>query len=454
MRFSGQPESDRTLGPLLCALYLLVAACSGEIVPLLPGLRVEYGLSPLAVAMFLAAPGVATLAIGLPAGLLADRIGVRGLTVAGTATVALAMLTQAVPSFPMLVGSRCVFSLAFGTVTTTSMAWMARSRREGDRGGLGTMVAWGAVGTLVGPAFGGVLAERFGIATPFAGTAVVAAWLAIVLARQPLATDGEYSSGPPRRGGFSGTSVLVPSMCVVFLVGAAASAVQLIVPLQLHQLGYGPSVIGLALSSSAVVYIVVSVVWLRFSDPARADRWFVAGALLLGITVVPAMLSVSLANVLASVVLLMAPRAALTVTAFPVAAAIAERHQIGKGVTLGLLNSVWAVGFIVAPIFAGLIVEASGSQLAYATLVVPSMVGAAFIAASRRRGGWIRADLRPPVLASPTLAAASPGGDGVKLGPAASPPRATEAPTQLQPAAGSGAAGTCTGEAKRDRSKS
>src|SRR5579862_1506473 len=49
-----------------------------------------------------AAPGLATLAVSMPAGLVADRLGARRVTIAATALMCLAALAQAAPSYPAL----------------------------------------------------------------------------------------------------------------------------------------------------------------------------------------------------------------------------------------------------------------------------------------------------------------------------------------------------------------
>ena len=72
--------SNAGLGRLLCLLYLVTAVAQSEVVPLFPRLSHQYGLSPLAIAVLLAAPAGATMALALPAGMLTDRLGVRTFT--------------------------------------------------------------------------------------------------------------------------------------------------------------------------------------------------------------------------------------------------------------------------------------------------------------------------------------------------------------------------------------
>ena len=293
--------------------------------------------------------------------------------------MAATIVVQAFPSRAAFIGGRLAFSVADAVVITAGLAWMSRATDTAGDVRLGSLPAWGAVGSLAGPAIGGVLADGVGFATPFLLAAVASVAVAGLLARQPL--HGRVQQ-PPTRGvvaSLSGTSVLSSGLCVIFVVGVAGGAIQLLVPLQLHQLGYGASAIGLALTASAAVYIVASGLCVRFGDPAGADRWLAGGVLVLGVALLPAMFVLSMAPIAAAVALSMAPRAALAVTAYPFASAIAARHTIGAGVALGLMNMVWAAGFVLAPLAAGAIDQAAGVQLAYLAVVLPCLVGAVLI---------------------------------------------------------------------------
>jgi MFS family permease len=68
-----------------------------------------YGLSPSAGALLLAAPGLATLAVSMPAGILADRLGARRVTIIATFLMSAGALAQAAPSYMILIGGRLLF---------------------------------------------------------------------------------------------------------------------------------------------------------------------------------------------------------------------------------------------------------------------------------------------------------------------------------------------------------
>src|SRR5581483_10817124 len=136
----------RYLTPLLHALFFVAAATQSAVVPLLPRLNHSYGLTPSSDAVILAAPGLATLAISLPAGALADRLGARRLTIAATVLMATAALAQAAPSYPILVAGRLAFGLAYGIVWTTGIAWMSSAHSDPGSPRLGAVATSAAVG--------------------------------------------------------------------------------------------------------------------------------------------------------------------------------------------------------------------------------------------------------------------------------------------------------------------
>ncbi len=75
--------------------YGLVLASAGTqfaVVPVLPVYAHQFGLSGLQQGLVLGATGLASLAVSLPAGVLADRFGARRLTLWAGVLMAIAML--------------------------------------------------------------------------------------------------------------------------------------------------------------------------------------------------------------------------------------------------------------------------------------------------------------------------------------------------------------------------
>lgn len=371
------------LHPLLHALMFVAASAQSAIVPLLPRLSHTYGLSPAAGALLLAAPGLATLVISMPAGLLADRLGARRVTVGATVLMAATTLAQAAPSYPILVAGRLGFGLAYGIVWTTGVAWMSGSQGESGSPRLGAVATSAAVGMVAGPAIGGVMADVFGPWSPFVLIAAIALTLAPLLASQPV---NEATATPTGSGSVRALVRLAPrqsgvSSCAfaLALVGAVGGVTQLLVPMQLHHVGFTAGATGVAFSAAAGVYIVISGAVVKLGRRATTLRWLALAALALAVSLLPAAVHAGAIAAIGVLLLSTGPRAVLSTVAYPLATASAAAAELGDGVVIGLLNGAWAAGLVLAPLIAGAVEQLAGPQLAYLTPVAPGALAAAWL---------------------------------------------------------------------------
>jgi len=370
-------RSRQALTPLLHALFFVAAATQSAIVPLLPRLNHVYTLTPSADAILLAAPGLATLAISLPAGALADRFGARRLTIAATALMSLAALAQAAPSYPLLIAGRLAFGLAYGIAWTTGVAWMSATQSEAGSPSLGAVATSAAVGMVAGPAIGGVLADAFGLATPFLAVAALSAVLVLGLRRQPpeqtrvrpqtQATPRDFANVIRRPGVLTAAAVLAIS-------GAVGGVTQLLLPLQLHHVGFSASATGLAFSGAAGVYIVVSSLTVKLGHRATTVRAATIAGLALAISPLPATFHSGAAALIGALLLSTAPRAVVSTVAYPLATESAAQAELGGGVVIGTLNGIWAAGLVLAPLLAGALDQIAGPGPAYLAAIIPGLL--------------------------------------------------------------------------------
>ena len=375
--------------PLLHGLFLIAALAVTVIVPLLPELRRAYDLSTATVALLVAAPGLATLAASLPAGLLADRFGARRVTLWATLMLSISSLAQAAPSYAAVITGRFVFGVAFGMVWTTGVAWMAQSHAPGGSGRLGAVSTSAAVGIIVGPAFGGVVGQHFGVAAPFLVLGAVTAALAAALfmldepgpatgsRRQPAALRKALRLVRGEPNGLCGTLGLI-------IVGVVAGATQLLVPLQLHEAGFSASATGFVFAIAAGAYIVVSATIVRLGGRAITPRISAVACLLLAVSLLPAVLHGGAVAVIGALVLSAAGRGAVNTISYPLGARSEATHEVGEGVVMGILNSGWAVGFVLAPLIAGWLDELAGPGPAWLIAVIPGALGALLMLRSAR----------------------------------------------------------------------
>jgi MFS family permease len=373
-------QTRTRLAPLLHALFFVAAATQSAVVPLLPRLNHAYNLTPSADALILAAPGLATLAISLPAGALADRLGARRLTVAATAMMSLAALAQAAPSYPLLIAGRLSFGLAYGILWTTGVAWMAGSQTESGSPKLGAVATSAAVGMVAGPAIGGVLADAFGLSVPFLAVAALGAGLAATLRKQPAEQRRTLAS--PAGSMRDLVRVLprhprvVTAASVLAISGAVGGVLQLLVPLQLHQAGFSAGATGVAFSGAAGLYIVVSALTVRLGRRATTIRSATLAGLALALSLLPGTFGLGAGVLIAMLVVSTAPRAVVSTVAYPLATGSAAQAELPDGLVIGVLNGTWATGLVLAPLLAGALDQIAGPGTAYLAAIVPGVLAA------------------------------------------------------------------------------
>jgi len=372
----------RYLTPLLHALFFVAAATQSAVVPLLPRLNHAYGLTPSSDALILAAPGLATLAISLPAGALADRLGAPRLTIAATVLMAIAALAQAAPSYPLLLTGRLAFGLAYGIVWTTGIAWMSSAHRGQGSPRVGAVATSAAVGMVAGPAIGGVLADGLGLSSPFLSVAALSTILAVALRRQPPA-HGRADAARQELAlrDFARTARRSPGVmtaaAVLAIGGAVGGVIQLLVPLQLHQAGFSAAATGVAFSAAAGLYIVVSALTVRLGHRATTTRAATLAGLALALSLLPAIFEASATALIGVLVISTAPRAVVSTVSYPLATDSAEQAELGDGLVIGLLNGTWAAGLVLAPLLAGAVDQIAGPGTAYLAAIVPGVLATA-----------------------------------------------------------------------------
>jgi MFS family permease len=378
---------------LVYGLFFVAGVAQSAIVPLLPRLSGRYGLAPAETALLLALPGLATLAVAVPAGLAADRFGARRVTLAAAMLLCLSCLAQAAPSLAVLLLGRIGFGIAFGVVWTTGMAWL--SELDGaDRGArLGPAVTYSSVGMMAGPAVGGVLADHAGIGVPFLLIALAAGAVAIA-----LGTGSE-----DRLGGRAGTAPVAverPSARSLARlvrrpgVGAAAAALivsgavsgtsQLLISSGLHHSGMSTETIGLAFSAAAVCYIAVSAATVKLGDRARTLRFNALATTMMSLALLPALAAGNAFALVAALLLTSAPRAAVSTVAY----SLASGPDSDQGSVFGMLNGAWAGAMVFTPLLAGALDQRAGAQAGYLAVIVPSCAIAVWLVA--RSGPWRR----------------------------------------------------------------
>jgi MFS family permease len=406
---------------LVYGLFLVAGVAQAAIVPLLPRMSAHFGLSASQTALLLALPGLATLAVSVPAGIAADRLGARRVSLAAGALLCLSCLAQSMPSLAAVLAGRIVFGIAFGVVWTSGMAWLAELADAHGRSGLGPAVTCSSVGIMLGPAVGGVLAQHIGLGAPFAVIAAASALILLPLlagtaqarratpapAVEPadLPIEIAYFQAPVSDGPAPATPRVLLALArrprvaaaagALMVSGAVSSASQLLVSGGLHHLGLSTGRIGLAFSASAVCYIAVSAVIVRLGKRAQTLKLNALTTAALAVALVPAMAGGGLVGLVLALMLSAGPRAVISTIAYSLASGQDADDGGSDGVVFGMLNGAWAAATVLMPLVAGAVEGAAGPDVAYLAVIVPSLaLAACLMAGAAQRVPALRLGLR------------------------------------------------------------
>jgi len=412
--------SKKLLWPIY-GLFLVAGIAQAAIVPLLPRLSSQYGLSPSETGLLLALPGLATLAVSVPAGVAADRLGARRCTVLAGAVLCVACVAEAAPSLALLLVGRALFGVAYGVVWTTGVAWLA----ELDTGGgsrIGPSVTCASVGMMLGPAIGGVLAGAGATGLPFLLIAIVAAIVMVPLtiggARAATAVGAApghdagtaadevaelahaigYSEtaelaasvgygDPVPYGGGRGRALrsavrrpgVVAAIGALVVSGAVSSVSQLLISGGLHHDGLSTGRIGLAFSAAAISYIAVSIAVVRLGVRVHTLRFNAMATAAMAVVLVPGLVSGSASVLIVTLMVASMPRAAVSTISYSLASAGSganggARDSAADGSVFGVINGAWAGSMVLAPLLAGVLEQHGGARVGFLAVIVPALL--------------------------------------------------------------------------------
>ena len=368
------------------ALIFVAEVLLQSLFPLTPTFTEQFSLSKVEAGVLLGAASLAAVIVSIPFGLLADRIGARRVTVASALLLGAAAVGQGLAgSFWFLVASRASFGIAFGMIWTAGLAWLSDASPPARRpAALAACMTVAGAGAVLGPTFAGVLADRFGVATPFLIAAVSSAViLAALLWIEPA------RAGLPERTDLIGAARalvrdrwILGALAIMGFAGIVASAVNLLVPLRLGENGLSASKIGLAFSAAACVFTVLSAVLARLGSRAVSARAAGAAVLFLGAALVLPIVSASTPALLGFVLLRTPAFAVLFTIVYPLGGAGAHRAGIGRGAVMAFLNVAWGAATLTGPLLGGALAQTLGERFTYSLLAGSCLAVGVFVFAA------------------------------------------------------------------------
>ena len=390
---------DRLLAPVYLP-SLLMAVSQEALTILLPLYVLELGATPAFAALIVGLRGIGILLFDVPAGMLVARFGDKPVLLGGLALILAGLLTLGLTPNPWALG------LAAVALGSGHAAWMLGRQsyladicapHELGRA-IAAMAGLQRGGALLGPVAGGALAGLVGYPTTFvvgAASAVVAAATVLLFARDVESHEahGDLGLGATLRVLQSHGRVLATAGVSALVLQLMRATRQLLVPLFGQAAGLDVSAIGLAYSLGTVVDIAMF-----YPSGVLADvygrKWSAVPSMLLysaGLALLP--LASGFYSLLAAAVLLGFANGIGTGVVMIIGADLA-RASGRQGQFLGLWRLIGDVGISLAPLLAGVLVDAA--SLAVASLAVAGVGLAGSIVMAFLVAETLSAGARPP----------------------------------------------------------
>lgn len=383
-----------TIGPMR-RLLLMVGSIVfvdtmfyAAIVPLLPELSAEFGLSKSGAGILTGAYAAGTLIGAIPAGLIAARIGMRRILLIGIALMSASGLAFAlvddiialdIARFMQGVGGSATWAGALGWLITVGPA-----ERRGEL--IGSAFGAAVFGALFGPVLGAI-ADSIGRDVTFGAVAALGA----VLAAWALRADAPPRTAPPTVSSLAAAfrqRRVVAGLWLMLVPGLLYGTVEVLVPLRLDVLGAGAAGIAAVFLFAGLLETGVGPLAGRFSD--RRGR---IGPIALGLlsAIAVALLLPLPDSVWLLAVVLIVGWPAIGIIWAPAMAMLsdgAEAAALSQVFAASLLNFVWGGGHTLGSTVGAKLGADHGDAVAYGVLALLSALtlAALLLGARPRRG--------------------------------------------------------------------
>lgn len=388
----------------LCLLILVNQLGFGLITPVLPAYARGFGLSAGAVGLVIGVYGLARFLANVPAGQLAERRGRKPVLILGTAitTVASALMATAA-SLGQLLLYRLLAGFGAATVLTGGQVMVGDLATAENRGRMMSLYqGFFLIGVGLGPALGGLLADRLGLRAPFvayaafSGLACLMA-LGVIRETKPRGAVRAASEGAPSAAAravvWSAPFLLVGLVSFVQFFARTGAFFTVVPLLGKDRMGASEAQIGLVQTLAQVVNLAVLYHAGLLADRLGRKRVIVPATLMCGLAMAMFALSGSYALYLLSALVWGLGSGFAGPSPAAYVADIAPPELRGR--VFGAYRSLADSGYIVGPILLGWLAGVGGYGL-------PLLLTAALFLLSGALFGFVAPEPhRRPAMAAP-----------------------------------------------------
>ena len=376
-----RPVSPRRLTALVSSLIFLDMITWLAAVPLVPVWQKEFGLSDDESGLILGIYSFAVLLCAIPAGYLADRFGARRMTLIGASLFILAAPAIAfADTFWLLVLVRVVQGACSAITWSAGLAWLGGAVGDDYRPrGLSIANATATVGTIAGPLLGGPIVSHVGLGVAFGvlgglvGIVVIWALFEPGGERHPVTHHERQGPFESLRRAAKPGRIQIGFVAIAF-VALMMAALQMLAPLHFDAAGLSSAAIGWIFTVGSAFSVLSILVVARLGRRLNQTRALVVLPIICGGLVMLMMIPLGIPWYGFLLIAAMCLASPIFTISYAACADGARDEQIGEGGVFGMLNAVWAVGSLLAPIIAGFISQQGPSWVMYALVGVLSVL--------------------------------------------------------------------------------
>ena len=367
---------------LLSAQVFLIMLGLGLVTPILPLYAQSFGVGAAAVGSLVMVFGIARIVVNIPAGQWTDTFGRKRMLVLGPLLNAAGALGLAFSgSFVELLIWRVVQGAGSAVVTTAAMIAVADISSRENRGRVMSMYQGSLLlGAGAGPAFGGIMADAYGVRAPFLAFAVLtilaAIWALLRIpetrpdaAPQEASKPGVAALPEPTLRQVMGDMlrnrnfILISAVTLGIFFTRSGGQMTLLPLLGHNVLGMSESQIGLAFTLIAGCNFVALYFAGTLADRLGRKAVIVPSGLLTALSIVLFMVTGSVEAFFRNAFLLGVGTGLGGPAPAAYATDIVPRARMGPA--MGLYRSISDLGLVIGPVLLGAIVDISGYNLAF-----------------------------------------------------------------------------------------
>ncbi len=368
---------------ILAFTLAVVTLGFGVVMPIIPFYMEDFGAGGTELGLLVASYAVMRLIFGPIWGSLSDRVGRKPIMVIGVLGYGITMVGFGLATqLWMMFVARILAGVLSSATSPTTMAYIGDSTSEEERSaGMGILGAAAGLGTIFGPAIGGLLAD-FTLSTPFffaAGMSLISVLLIFLFLPESLSEDERIprESDEPifnlRAWWKALFTPIGPLLVQAFLVMAGLTLFFGIFGLYaLQRFDYGTKEVGLIFTVLGLMMAVgqgllVGPLTRRFGDLTVMK----VGFLLSGISILTVMAANQYFLILLAIGFF---SLAISLLSPAISALTSKWTTMSQGVTMGLSNSFGSLGRIFGPPLGGVVYDLHWS-LPFLSAAVVMLVG-------------------------------------------------------------------------------